>query len=980
MKILKLITALLILSFSSFVYAEEESDFTSPEEQVTLQEVSKDFSNKVIISLFGYRSFERMSKKEIISNNLTREEVKSAIAPLPYIFPYLLYIYSIISAITILVFVIYLSYIVYESFIKTQNSGNFLGQGNNTTFFFIKIFLVLLLIFPISETKNDIKTKEFTTPIQIFLLKTFSLSNDMGKKITNSYISSQPKLYPEIKYIGSDSLDAHEDIGVAILDYHMCLKRYNFKPKYKFYKTSEKLIIESTSDKENSYISKCNISISYPLDSANKNIVNNRKEVSDMIKQLYPLDDNYLTTKEKEILSDPENNEEAYKRYETTLISSYIDFHIRLNREIEKSVNVILSPTNDNKTNINTASDLKELLLYKNLIPSDYWYKDCDNIINYNGDPLTIEEKQYYTNFVSKCISEKYAKKITFKNITDFQEYLSEDNYLNNYHLNLCTHNFNSNDGEVTNIEFNYDLDNEYLEASASEPILNCISNECSNIDSEFSNVYTCSSALSLYSSYNEEKKLSNIGFISIAPIMYRSFVNFSNNNSRKLFNDIKIEDESILSNLEKLDEIEELNYTIIDKSKAELEYSKIFFNSRSIRNNNAYINDVIGYGYLKNTGTSYSEIIESNTKIKKTHSTFNPLNRLTTCIENPNKISKGYICGSVPQEYNRFGSMLIKLYSTAVILRTAIKSMQNLSEYNNDFNYKKSGIKQKTSIKKIKATGAGLGLTAMFLFSDIDQIRFILNSNEEENTESDAFSGHMSDINDFQNKMVNDPTFEGFGSIDMKESSIIVSVALVYAMLPENIYKILAPIFDIFVLILGIFIGYVIPLIPYWLFLIVLSSYFSLLLVRFIILPILAIFIMEPSQSHQSSALKNIIIMFAEVLFKIPLIIVGIILSWVLTNNIISKVFTLFDIESIFSLQNPAFYLEALIFIITAIIYTIVLFVLTNLTMTIIQTFYDFSTDWFKGQTKDVIGNTSNTSNMQKTQQLLKLKIKNKK
>lgn len=981
MKFLKIIILTLILSYNFFTFAENEEDFTPIDEQITLQDASKDFSNKVIISLFGYKTFKSMLDKELIANNVTIAEIENAVAPLPYLFPKLIYVYKTISYITLFIFLSYLSYILYESFVKTQNSGNFLGQGNNPTFFILKIFLASALIFPIYNKSEDPTQTEQITAVQMLVLKTFSLSNDMGKNITDTYIQSQPKLYPEIKYIGEDSLGTHEKIGTYLIEYNICLKLNNLKPKYKIYKTETNLIIENTSSQENINDEKCRLNISYPLDHTNKDIINNNNEISQIITQSYSLNEDYLTEEEETKLSNPENNIKPYKVYETALIKSYIDFNKELNEKTENVVEVILSATNDKKQNINSVPDFEELLLNSNLNTQEHWFKKCPEILNYSSSSqLTIPEKQYYTVFASKCISNEIAKKVTYKNINDFQNYLSKDNYLNNYHLNLCTHDFNSQNGEINNIEFSYDIENENNSNEtngSSEPILNCISSECSYIDNEISNVYTCSSALSLFSSYNEEKKMSNIGFISIAPIMYRSFVSYSNFNSRKLFNDIKIESSELLKDLEKLNEININNYNNINTANAELEYSKIFFDSRS--NTSSYINENLNYYLYKNTSIIYSKLINKNNKSDEiSQNSLNPLNRLTKCIEKPNQINDGYICGSVPQEYNTFGSKLIGLYSTAVLLRTVVQGFRE--DVDDGQKIKKSGLKEKRFRKKIgKVIASGGGIIAILFFADMEEILYILgmNNNEESTKKTDAFSSYSNDINNFQNNLVNDPTFESFPEIG--EATTMFSLVVIYAMLPEKIFDKISFIYSA-ILLLGIFIGYIIPLLPYWLFLSVLLSYFSLLLVRIILLPILSIFIMEPSQSHESSALKNIIIMFSEILFKIPLMIVGVILSWVMTNNIISKVFTLFDIESIFSLQNSSWYIEWLIFGITLIIYVILLFILTNLTITIIQTFYDFSTDWFKGQTKNIIGNSSEQNNLNKTQQYLKLGIKNKK
>ena len=63
MKFLKIIILTLILSYNFFTFAENEEDFTPIEEQITLQEASKDFSNKVIISLFGYKTFKSMLER-----------------------------------------------------------------------------------------------------------------------------------------------------------------------------------------------------------------------------------------------------------------------------------------------------------------------------------------------------------------------------------------------------------------------------------------------------------------------------------------------------------------------------------------------------------------------------------------------------------------------------------------------------------------------------------------------------------------------------------------------------------------------------------------------------------------------------------------------------------------------------------------------------------------------------------------------------
>lgn len=299
--------------------------------------------------------------------------------------------------------------------------------------------------------------------------------------------------------------------------------------------------------------------------------------------------------------------------------------------------------------------------------------------------------------------------------------------------------------------------------------------------------------------------------------------------------------------------------------------------------------------------------------------------NRLLTCARNPLQIVEGYVCGNLPQEFSAFGMNVLRLAITAkgvLIIGDMMRksgSPPGLSGVG-----EKSQISTTAFTKYIKLMGLGyIG-------------EGIINS---------AMSSGFAETNEF-------------GYLDQKSIRHVMyldsrAIALIsFSALANDITgSTLSTWIDNFILLLlfiGILCAIVIPLMP-MLFVV----YF---LVKFIFKLFLTIAMtginltnaaFEDDANFLTESVDKIWSDWLALILKLPLLFVGVVLAWLMSNVIIAHVLQKMQISFLTNdgTMGPIDTLVMLVMVFG------IVFVVYNTVMSVIESFYDFTVEWILGQ-----------------------------
>lgn len=939
---------ILFISLSFFSINAEEIiiDEINYEEEVTIKEATEDLTYRMIYSIFGYDILKLVSpyKKIVNDEGINKLEIS---APFPYVADSFILIISIIAILSFIMALVYSMYLFYEMINRSQKSGEFLGKSWSANFFIIKSVLVAILLFPLNFNGYIFNFA------QIIPLKVFAESNKHASKVINTFIEVQPKIYPEINYPKISYNLSH--IGADFINFFNCLKTNELDYYQQTVAISENYIAFGLSSVS------CEATIRFSLDSSTKNMINNNKNISEFITQKYSAKTIYLQDV-------PEIT--PYHIYKSNLAETYnMLFEKIINKAkiasdfmMVKNLQVNYRSPEEDREN----SQLKEFIKHGN--NNQYWENKCD--ILFDKSPILSGISNYdrllFGEYASMCISYFITDSLVYPfDHPNIIKYLETDNYLKFNNLNLCSHDYESS-GDILNF-----VENKNAFTNIKTINLNsCLEKECSMLGKLKSNAYNCSSVIKFNSLYTKDKQLAKLGVFAMGAIVQNSFNVYDNFEAKEIYNKIgKIS-------------IKKLNSTdmrIIDSLSLRKNYShnipndSFKINARTLKSvdfGGALSQNILSYG----NGTELLSLEEEITNIDSYFKNDFILERLIICTQNPLTIKNGYICGNIIQEYNRFGKELIKIYVYTEIARIIVNELYGGGKmaYSRLSRHKENKTENtKISDNPIKAVNNYLIKKAFVLFGAmaVPQSASINASFDGLEESAEEFIQDNLSLDNF-GLSYNYMRGINYGSINL-ESMGIFGVVTVYIIsdvasnqskqFENNIFKSFLKSIMTFLLLIGILFAIIIPLIPYWLFLIVCINLIVVLISKIFTTALLIVFIMEPSQDNRSESLKRFFGEMMELLFKLPMIVIGLILSWVITNSVISSVFSMLNITDIFNLKSNEtimlfnYIIQFCYILISIVVYSILFFILTNATFNIIESFYSFSTSWIKGTTENI-------------------------
>lgn len=920
--------SILFLIIFSFINMNTALAQSAETEEDKLELEMQDISNRLVLSVFGKEGL----KWYINDNNINLEIINESNI-VEYTTPFNNSNQSLIMSFVFFSVIIgyglsfiYIMLFLKEGLLKTQNSGQFLGENSNIFFSAFKVSIVGILLYPVSLP--------YTT-IHVILFKVLGASNEIAKDINSTIISNQPKTYPTLKFPSSGN---KKEDGRALISFMVCAKT---QPKdkeinFNFYEREDGLIIAEVNKGD------CYSKITYGLD------INNRLDEEKKLKEKFGLEFNY---KDIQI--------QAIKNVTKILIE-----------KADLAAEAILLPTKD-KIPFFSEADAFENYSVEGATNQNYidnWEGYCDEIFNYaKSNPekeLLIEEKKHYLYLSSRCLSHEVTKRLVYPTeINDFSIYLKTKNYLKDNRIELCNHDYQNleknkartiiSESDPNQVSKNLGLENLNKNISIKyKSAKECLIESCNSINSENTNLFSCMNAVYLNEEILKQEQMERSGFLNLGAYMYTMFNSGGiNDNTKKIFNNFKIE-------------------YIPSFNKYSLYPSQLFSINQQINTHEDAVNNKKSLELLnEDDNIQYKTLFEKNNSLEKgivsllNHnindgSDFLGAKRFSLCIRNSLKIINGYSCGSVPEEMHNFGQNLFEYAVYIKIMIVIYSESHNLGQLGKKVFTKKDESKNggvnnaegrdDNSLKKdIANNGETLknkAISNTLLPISVGAVYYFLDLIGIEISSTDEF-GY------FTTEKLEDQKID-FANISAN------GIAILAALGQESAVGYLIHFVVNLIIFKGFIVGYIIPLIPISLWLTVVLSWIVLVLEIFFISPLWVPTLLSDYGNHTNRAQNNGIAIFIRLFFKAPLICCGLLIAWIVTNTVVSRLVSFLNFDKIFSIEY-GYSLSAIIdSLVILTVYIIFLYYIMNITITIIEAFYEFSTGWMTGRpTSNIYG-----------------------
>lgn len=922
---------LLIMPVNTFAEDATESHSIA---NTPIEKEMDDITKRFILAAFGKQALAWFSVDSELNHMVEIEEAEIADFSRPFNKNNysLLKSYIIISlTVGFAVFSIYLFWIVKEGIIKGQQSGQFLGQNWSTLFTVTKIGIVTTLLFPIYSPYSV---------GHMLIFKTLGYSNVIAKEINNTIISHQPKTYPTVKFPAAGAKKLASENIIAFLT---CVKSQELEGKIElnFYKKEGKIVAESD-------FGECNITYKLGYDEGTAKIIEENQKVKDAL-------DITIDFEQIQIIMLKNLIEETLKLADQSSDVLYLPFKVDINNTDK--------PVEFNKYTLEHTT---------NNLYTSHWEGYCDEIFNFKAlnptvNKLNKHEKEQYIFLSSRCISNEIAKRLVYPTeINDFSKYLKTTNYLKENEIEVCGHEYTGISGlKARTIIKESDITGEQTLSELEETVRNsvniksksikeCLREQCSNLTSEQSNAYMCSNVINLYDRINKNNRMSETGFITLGAYIYDLFSSSKiNDNAKKIFNGFEttFADASVFSTFKTNDALFTVEYdfnnvttdNLLSKGNRKLfessvipSYQKIF-EKRRIQEQ--------GVSSLFNFATG-GDINLLGSK------------RFTTCMKNSLKVEGGYSCGSVPEEMNNFGRNLFEygiyvktmlavyqtIYGTVDIVRKSTESEGGINNSGDDANNDNKDTKKnkKTNKKKNKGIYKNLAMSVLHLIPGGNNAI----SDTISNFTVDIIGKELTETDDFGNLTTNKVESQLSDITNLEANGI----AIFAAWTTDSSIGNLIGFFINAIIFFGLIFAYIIPLIPLYLWLMVIIGWFLLLFETIAILPIWIPTLSTPTEDHSSEMEKKGLSIILKLFLKAPLLCMGVLTAWIITNSVIGKIMGYLNFEKIFSVEYGYSMASIIDSVILLFAYGIFLWYIINITITIIEAFYEFATNWLTG------------------------------
>lgn len=884
----------LLLSFSAFSEPEVPADVNEKDE-VTTYESTQDLMNRFVLAFFGKDALRAFTPYEI--TDLEEAVIEDYIHPLPNFYRFLGFAFVFASLISFILALFYLSYIIYDGLFKSQKSGEILGSNWNRVFLLLKVVIAISLTYPFVGS-NGIGYNGS----QYLIFYAFGKSKEAGDSIVRDFNNNNISSYPEIpipEFYGS----AYE-ITDEMLDFVICLNKNSYEhPTGKRALKIRNNINVSGDLSITAYNRQCGFRMSFPLNSGLQTKIENNQEINEFFENNYSLNGEIF-----------EEEGGGYYNY----LSAKIDSYNLIFDELLKKASIVgnaymISMREKNPNNLQLAlSDFEfdNYIVGDNNIENRNWMGMCPMFYDeLKGlEKLNDFEAAFIRRFGAYCLSYELMRHTVLPKNENKKDNLLKTR--NNFDI-LCSDRIE--DAIGSDIE-----------------IMQCVRDTCSDLSSLSNNDYYCSNAVNLYDYQEYATRYDNLGFLVFGATIYNKFGNFNSTGSKILLNNVNTGAVSSFNPFKGTKSKSGTNYTL---REINIETgAENYFQYRRIDPDDRVNNIQFEY--------DFSQQIE-NVK-SDGYSITHPMQRLQKCVSNPISITDQYVCDSVIQEINKFGLNTIDIFTSYYVAKTTGSIIRSQGRITSVRRAQQGNLNRFINmVSNSKPMQLVLGGALVKGITEIISI-----SGEQDDNDS-RVAGDMF--------TTNNSTFMGTMGYNLASAhSSSYGIPLIgYFQGYAGVNSKVITFFMVSFLLSGLIMAFMIPLIPFWVFTMAAINILSLFIMKVFSFGFLAAFIMKPSQDYSSDVVNKFMGTIFEILFKIPFLVIGLVLSWLLTNTFVSKIFLIFDFDNLFfttDIMGLNEIVQLLFTVVYSIVYLIIFWKFTALTLGLIDNFEEMSMSLVRG------------------------------
>lgn len=879
----------LMLLFSTFVKADDNSSYSSLSEYATknsfnqdvyaintADDVGKDLTKRMILGIFGkdaLKDFLPTGTPDSVYDEINAwsdADVENYSKPFnSSIISGTLIILSSFFLVALFIMALYIIWLYVEALFRTQDSGEFLGNQWNRVFTPLKVIFGFGMILPIFGQShspfNKGGTSEFGFQVGSFsaaqsaVLIFAGQSSNVANSIYGEFARSIPKFYPAIQM--PDPATKADD-AERLIDFMLCKRAVNSNSiAVKFNLREQGNTSYYTA---NITSGQCSLDAKIGYDSSTEDEVKKNQDLIALIGNV-----NYDSLQKsviKESITRMLNDADAVaaKIVEADLAENIVTDH---------------NPFGSSSYNYPTSGD--------------DWKLTCDNFTNDTTSSMNRDSALKYIEYSSKCLSYNLMKDLS-KSSIDTSYVYGNENYLKNKNIELCAKDSTAHTDLMTaKID---STENGFT--SRSELISDCIQRLCTT------NLYECSSAINYAKSMIEKDKMAKMGWMTAGANLYRLMSGYDNKAAKNIINNTSInstQSNSVSSGSKEYSDNDSLKGNIKDSFVVNLQEGVGKYNISNFNSLMEYKTE--NYGSWHPPAQSFWDSLGGSDGILG-------ISKFQNCIENPNKIYNGYLCGNITEELHLFGAKLLALGVQGKIISWASARNKSPMTRNDEGTIKKDSDSDTSGI-----------LTSVVNYSVYGALMYMVYDGY---TARDAFSTTDAEI-----------------WSQYPEMAGLLAIGTADYMLQRGDNQVLGQILNLIVnicLALGVIFGFIMPLLPFGIWLVAISGWLVLLLESMVIASIWAVTLIAPSSTHHSEPAKRGTQIIVSLLLRAPLLTIGLIVAWLLNNILISELLQFSDIGSALAINKGS---EGLIDQLVMLgVYFIILYGMYSVIFTLIESF----------------------------------------
>lgn len=537
------------------------------------------------------------------------------------------------------------------------------------------------------------------------------------------------------------------------------------------------------------------------------------------------------------------------------------------------------------------------------------WSDGCASLQQLSlGDAITDRDRVLFHLLSARCLSKEVSATMLYPaSIASVEKFL-DSGPLKNRELPLCVESAamaQLRDARFTPAFGVSDDTDEALQARETVGLEQCVLKQCSDAAMKSGGMYVCANALAALERRSQDLKAGERGIMAAGLYMFQMFTHQSPGDSAKrMYRTINAEFSREAFPASSGDAVFSLQVPLppLDVNHGD-KWDDVMdtLDAAPTHEDSVLIDPIVKHEHWLDDMTQHS--------------------RLMTCVKSPMQVSGGYVCGNVPQEFNRFGMNLLRAAIAAKTLLVVGDAARRVGQQKAE-----SGTIGKTlvtsSVAKLSAwlgaslyadmvmdgvLSAGFSMTDEFGYWDQTQTREWLSySNVLTAALALGLSSHASAIQ-------------------------LIDTALFFGLL------------------LGVVFAFLIPVFPLLLVLSALGKLTVLLFVNSVMSGFRLVNCAFERDNDQflGSEFDQLWSDWVATLLKLPLTIVGLGLAWLMSNVIIAHVVRRMNVTLVTNDGQNGF----LDTIVVMIVSMIIVYVVYNMVITVIESFYDFTVEWILGQ-----------------------------